>query len=197
MRSVFAAATLALLLAGCGTFTPHVPLGSAPNMNDNVKAGARMDPEAARQLISSYRRQRGLGAVSLDPKLMAMAQEQAKAMAAENRMSHSLASSGAFTRRLNRSGYGAAHAAENVGAGYDSVAEVLAGWRKSPGHDKNLLLAEARHIGIAAAPAPGTRYKVYWALVLAEPAERPEAAKGERVNRFGPPLPRLFGMSLN
>jgi uncharacterized protein YkwD len=42
----------------------------------------------------------------------------------------------------------------------------MAGWRRSPGHNANLLDPQMRRMGVATAYAPGTRYKVYWALVM-------------------------------
>ena len=41
-------------------------------------------------------------------------------------------------------------------------------WKASREHDRNLLMREARHVGIARYDAPGTRMKHFWALVLAE-----------------------------
>jgi uncharacterized protein YkwD len=44
---------------------------------------------------------------------------------------------------------------------------VLARWKASPEHNKNMLLPQIRRIGIARVDAPGTRYKRFWALVMA------------------------------
>ena len=61
---------------------------------------------------------------------------------------------------------------ENVAAGYHTLAEAFSGWRDSPGHRANMLTPEATRIGIAAVYAPGSKYKVFWALILASPNER-------------------------
>jgi len=66
-------------------------------------------------------------------------------------------------------GFNAQRAAENIGAGYHTLAEAFSGWRDSPSHNKNMLLTGATKMGIAAAYAPNSKYKVFWALVLAEP----------------------------
>jgi len=63
-------------------------------------------------------------------------------------------------------------AAENVGAGYHTLAQAFSGWRDSPPHRANMLLKGATRMGIAAAYAPKSKYKVFWALILAEPDER-------------------------
>lgn len=61
---------------------------------------------------------------------------------------------------------------ENIGAGYHTLAEAFSGWRDSPGHKANMLLRGATHMGIAAVYVPNTKYKVFWALILAAPDER-------------------------
>jgi uncharacterized protein YkwD len=163
-RPLLAALILALPLAGCAT----EPLPSQPTFYQSLAhEGARLDPEAAASMISGYRRNNGLGEVSLDPKLMAMAEQQARAMATRDKLDHDVA--GNFQQRLKKSGYRASTGAENIGAGYHTLAEAFSGWRDSPGHKANMLLKGATHMGIAAVYVPNTKYKVFWALVLASP----------------------------
>ena len=57
-------------------------------------------------------------------------------------------------------------AAENVGTGQTTLKEVMAGWKKSPGHNKNLLLPDAEHMGIALVHDPKTEFRTFWTLVL-------------------------------
>ena len=57
-------------------------------------------------------------------------------------------------------------AAENVGTGQVTLEEVFKGWRKSPGHNKNLLLKDAEHMGIALVYDAKTEFKTFWTLVL-------------------------------
>jgi len=63
-------------------------------------------------------------------------------------------------------------AAENIGAGYHTLAEAFSGWRDSGPHRANMLLAGATRIGIAAIYTPTSKYKVYWALILAAPDDK-------------------------
>jgi uncharacterized protein YkwD len=63
-------------------------------------------------------------------------------------------------------------AAENIGAGYHTLAEAFSGWRDSKSHNANMLLAGATRMGIAAVYTPKSKYKVYWALILAEPDDK-------------------------
>ena len=151
----------ALALAGCSVLP--VP-DAAPRV---AGAGALpVDAEAARRAIALYREAHGLGAVALDPALNRVAQRQADAMARADTLSHTLA--GDLSARVAAEGVRRGAEAENVSAGYSSFERALAGWRRSPGHDANLLYRPIRRIGIAAASAPGTRYGTYWALVMTD-----------------------------
>ncbi|HTV34164.1 MAG TPA: CAP domain-containing protein [Methylocella sp.] len=124
------------------------------------------DPVAAANMISQYRREHALSAVQPDPILQKLAQAQANAMAARDQLSHVV--DGNLAKRIEAANLREKTAVENVSAGYFSLADVIAGWRRSPAHNANLLDPQMRHIGIAAADAPGTRYKVYWALVMTD-----------------------------
>src|SRR6266404_5460345 len=124
----------------------------------------------AASMISGYRTNNGLTPVSIDPELMKLAEAQAQAMASHDALSHDIARS--FHDRLKGGGYRAHTAAENVGAGYHTLAQAFSGWRDSPPHRANMLLKGATRMGIAAAYAPKSKYKVFWALILAEPDER-------------------------
>jgi uncharacterized protein YkwD len=108
--------------------------------------------------------------VRVDPQLMKLAQAQAQAMAARDKLEQGVMRD--LSLRLRSSGYDAKVAAENVGAGYHTLAQAFSGWRDSPPHRKNMLLPDATHIGIATAYAPNSKYKVFWSLILAAP-DRP------------------------
>jgi uncharacterized protein YkwD len=165
------AAALALAaasLGACSLFGDREPTVSQPSFyNSLAHAGAALDAQAAQAMISNYRQNNGLSPVALDPTLMRLAQEQARAMAARNKMEHDVA--GPFKARIQRSGFDARVAAENISAGYHTMAEAFSGWRDSPHHRANMLLKGATHMGIAAIYAPGTKYRVFWALILAAP----------------------------
>lgn len=128
--------------------------------------------EAVRTL-SNYRARHGLGPVKLDPKLTRIAADHAIKMAADNKVAHVLRGEGSFARRLGAGGYEASVASENIGAGYDDLAEAFAGWRNSPDHNKNMLRPDMTVMGIASASAAGSKYGIYWSLVLAHPYEGP------------------------
>lgn len=161
IRSIFIATTL--LLASCA----DKQLQQAPvdmTARERAASEVRVDPADAAIMISEYRREHALSGVQPDLALQKFAQAQAEAMAARDLLSHEV--DGNLIRRLEVANLRQKNAVENVSAGYFSLADVMGGWRRSPGHNANLLDPQMRHMGIATAYAPGTRYKVYWALVM-------------------------------
>lgn len=160
-------AALSAALAGCGGFGDRDPPAGQPSFYQSLaRAGAQLDPAAAQSMISGYRRNNGLSAVTLDPVLMKLAEEQARGMAQRDKLDHN-ATGRAFRERIARSGFDARMAVENISAGYHTVAEAFSGWRDSPQHRANMLAKGATHMGIAAVYTPSSKYKVYWSLVLA------------------------------
>ena len=162
------AALLALaLLAACASEQQPLPSGEPGMYRSMAAAGAELDTGAAASMLSGYRANNGLSAVTLDPALMRLADAQARAMAAHDKLDHNVIRD--FSERLKAGGYDAKVAAENIGAGYHTLAEAFSGWRDSPPHRQNMLLPGATRIGIAAAYAPNSKYRVFWAMILAAP----------------------------
>ncbi|WP_414472275.1 CAP domain-containing protein [Microvirga sp. M2] len=154
MRVLSFCALLALALAGCAGDTSL--LGG-----DKVLASSTHDAAAAARLISAYRVSRGLSPVTVDSKLNEAAEYQARVVAAAGSLSH-----GNFASRMDKFGV-MGYAAENLSAGSDTVDGAIGRWKASPGHNVNLLMPEARKIGLARADA-NNRYGRYWALVLGQ-----------------------------
>jgi hypothetical protein len=153
-----------LSLTGCAVAPEPRPVY---RLSATALAKARLDPVAATAKLNAYRAEKGLKPLQLDPTLTAMAERQAQAMAQSGTMSHDVA--GSLSARLAASGINAP-TGENLGAGYMSFDEALAGWRASPGHDANLLMPGATRFGIALAKNPSASYGAYWAMeVGAEP----------------------------
>ena len=154
-------------LMGCSDVKPE---GQPSFYKSMATVDAKVDAKAAASMVSGYRRNNGLGIVALDDQLMRAAEEQARAMASKNRFEHDAA--GPFAQRVKRSGYDAKVAVENIGAGYHTLAEAFSGWRDSPPHRANLLHSGVTKMGIAAVYSPNSKYKVFWALILAAPDDR-------------------------
>jgi uncharacterized protein YkwD len=156
------------VLAGCAA---DYALQAEPSFyRDLAQPGTQLDAAAAASMISGYRTNNGLPAVTLDPELTRLAEAQATIMAKRDKLDHNAGKP--FVVRLKASGYDAKVAAENIGAGYHTLAEAFSGWRDSGPHRANMLLAGATRIGIAAVFTPASKYKVYWALILAEPEDK-------------------------
>jgi len=128
-----------------------------------------LDIERARLLINEYRSQHGLKPLTLHPKLTEAAKIHARDLAKWDRISHFGSDGSNPWDRVKRTGYNARVAAENVGTGQVTFEEVLKGWKDSPGHNKNLLLGDAEHIGFALVHDPKTEFKTFWTLVLGAP----------------------------
>ena len=150
--------------------TAHCPRSQPTFYQDLARADAMVDATAAQSMISGYRRNNRLEPLAVDPELMRIASEQARAMAARNAMDHDMGRS--FQERMRKAGFDGSVAIENVGAGYHTLADAFSGWRNSPPHRANMLNRNATRMGIAAAYAPISKYKVFWALILAGPVGR-------------------------
>ncbi len=167
MRILLLIALPALIaLAGCAGETPPQQPSFYRSM---AEEGAAVDAAAAASMISGYRGNNGAGAVEVDPDLMRMAMDHARAMAAKDKVERSAGRE--FTGHLAAAGFDGKGAVENVGAGYHTLAEAFSGWRDSPPHRANMLKGGVTRIGIAAVYAPQSKYKVFWAMIMAAKEE--------------------------
>jgi uncharacterized protein YkwD len=161
--SLAGAAICIAVIAGCaGGEAPS----SQPSFYQNLaQPDMTVDPAAAASMISGFRSNNGLGPVSVDPDLMRMANEQALAMAQHDTMNHDIGKP--FKERVGNSPFANVVVVKNVSAGYHTLAEAFSGWRDSPPHRANMLNRSVSRLGIAAAFSPNSKYKVFWALILA------------------------------
>jgi uncharacterized protein YkwD len=156
---------LAVALAGCAS---EVAPPEQPTFYRSMASPvAELDATTAASMISGYRQNNGLGVVTVDPALMQMAQTQAQAMAARDKITND--TKGEFAKRMKAAGFDAKVSVENVSAGYHTLAEAFSGWRDSPPHRANMLKAGVSHMGIAAVYQANSKYKVFWTLILAAP----------------------------
>jgi hypothetical protein len=124
----------------------------------------------AQAVISRYRAEHGLPPVAPDAKLMRLAAEQANAMARAGALDHEVARP--FQARMVS--YGPEVAVENIAAGTRTFSATLDIWEHSPGHDANLRNKGVSRFGIASAEAPDSKYKVFWALIMAGEKQTPK-----------------------
>jgi len=135
-------------------------------LSDRNYQRTKLDVAAARSMINAYRKKKGLKPLTVNAKLSAAAKAHSLDLAKWDRISHYGSDGSNPWDRVRRSGYSARLAAENVGTGQASLKEVFAGWKKSPGHNKNLLLKDARHMGIALVYDAKSEFKTFWTLVV-------------------------------
>ncbi|CEJ10866.1 Cysteine-rich secretory protein family protein [bacterium YEK0313] len=155
-----------LILSACSAPPPPTPPGQPSFYRNLAEAGARVDAAMAAEMITGYRRNNGRGPLAVDPVLMRIAEAQASAMARADQVGVRTGTVGA---RLNAQGYAHGAAVENTSAGYMTLAEAFSGWRDSPPHRANMLHPAVTRLGLATGYRPGSRYRVFWALVLAQP----------------------------
>ena len=151
--------------APTGTFE-KAPAGA---LADRDYSQTSLNAEMARDLINTYRKEKGLKPLKLNPELTEAAKGHSRDLAKWDRISHYGSDGSNPWDRVKRSGYKARLAAENVGTGQIDFNEVMRGWKDSPGHNKNLLLNDADHMGIALVQEPKTEFKSFWTLVIGSP----------------------------
>jgi uncharacterized protein YkwD len=128
-----------------------------------------IDADEALRLVNDYRRARGLGPLRLDGSLNAAALALTRDMAGRDRLSHIGPDDADLRERLKAAGYNYMLAAENVGVGQRSLAELMAQWEKDPSQSRTMLLPDAKEMGIAYQYRPDTSSQTYWTLVVAAP----------------------------
>lgn len=138
-------------------------------LSDRDYSGTRLDAERARELLNAYRKSKGLRPLLLQPALTEAARAHSRDLAKWDRISHFGSDGSNPWDRVKRAGYPAKLAAENVGTGQVNIEEVVKGWQASPGHNKNLLLPDAQHMGIALVQDSKTEFKTFWTLVIGSP----------------------------
>jgi len=166
--SLFAVLAAGVFVSACaqGPREPAAPEAEPSFYRPLDAAGAELDAEAARDMISIYRHNAGLAPLALDAALTEAARVKAAALARKDALARGGAKKAQeddLSRRESR-----AARADIVSAGYRTLAEAFSGWRQSPPDNAKLLNRRFARMGVATAFAPGSKYKVYWTVTLAE-----------------------------
>ena len=161
-------AALAVKLARADDRAPAGQYEKAPAgaLADRDYGATKLDADQVRDAVNAYRQSKGLKPLKLNAALTEAAKAHSRDLAKWDRISHYGSDGSNPWDRVKRSGYNAKVAAENVGTGQASITEVMKGWQESPGHNKNLLLPDAEHMGIALVQDPKTEFKTFWTLVI-------------------------------
>lgn len=156
-----------------------------------------VDPVKAVRLLNAYRAENGIASLELDADLVRIAGDYARHLAEAGRMTHDLEPYGGLDKRLKAAGYLYATAGENLGQGYRTLEQTIAGWKRSPPHDRGMKDVDMTRMGIASVENPRKRGDVYWCLIVAKP--RPAGAPvgtgpfapSSSARVWGPPIPFL------
>jgi uncharacterized protein YkwD len=148
-----------------GTFEKAAP----GILADRDYSKTMLDAQMARDVINAYRKEKGLKPLKLSPELTEAAKAHARDLAKWDRISHYGSDGSNPWDRVKRTGYKARLTAENVGTGQIDFNEVMKGWKESPGHNKNLLMTDADHMGVALVQDSKSEFKSFWTLVVGSP----------------------------
>jgi uncharacterized protein YkwD len=107
--------------------------------------------------------------VTWDTMLKRAANGHSHDMAKNNFFSHTGSDGSSMGERISEAGYHWSYAGENIAAGYSTVASVMDGWIKSPGHCANIMSSHYQDIGVACVPSNTADYSSYWTMDLAAP----------------------------
>ncbi|HZA00732.1 MAG TPA: CAP domain-containing protein [Hyphomicrobiaceae bacterium] len=114
------------------------------------------------EMTNAFRNDNQLAPLAVNAELTKAARAYAEFLAKSNRFSHT-ADGRQPADRITAAGYGACQVAENLASNLDSrgfetrqlARKAIEGWKRSPGHRKNMLLPHVTNVGIAVAKAKG------------------------------------------
>ncbi len=113
--------------------------------------------------INQYRAQNGRAPLRASISLTNASKWMSNDMATKNYFSHTDSLGRTFSTRLGAFGYTySTYKAENIAAGNATAASTFEQWRRSAGHNTNMLNANYKVIGIGRAYAATSTYKWYW-----------------------------------
>ena len=170
------------LLAAAARLGPLRPLVAAVILLAGVATAGQPDSGALEPCIDEQQMQRAVDQLnamrrhpaqcaasnaamqrlSLESRLAASAQEQARDLAVQDRLSHVDSRNRGLGVRLRSVGYAAAGAGENLAAGQSDIEDALQAWLASPSHCANLMQPEYRDVGLACVQRRGSRYERFW-----------------------------------
>lgn len=121
--------------------------------------------------LNAYRVSKNLPALTYDERLNRASEVHARDLANAGIISHTGTDGSGHGDRVQRQGYYFSIAGENVATGQMSWEDVFDAWKKSPGHNENLLRDDVSQFGLALVYEPTTTYSTYWAMLVAHPLE--------------------------
>ncbi|AEQ53700.1 CAP domain-containing protein [Pelagibacterium halotolerans] len=160
----------ALMLAACSS-------GTLVMTTERATPVSSVSIAEAAEKLNAMRAARNLPLLTHNATLQKVAEEQARLMAENRNVAHTAAPEQTLHTRLRRMGFGGG-AGENLAGGPPNLDTAIAGWLKSPSHNKTMVNPDYVQFGIAIERGPSTTYNTYgtyWALLLGvrSPAGRP------------------------
>jgi hypothetical protein len=137
-------------------FAPLTALGQVPGIDSEEQAFFKW--------LNDYRASKGLPPLALSPALSRAADAHSRWMADHNCFSHQCSGEADYVQRMWDAGYPnvATGYGENIFAGGATAAEAFDAWKKSTGHNKNMLHSAWRAVGVARAYNGAATYGWYW-----------------------------------
>lgn len=130
-----------------------------------------LDFEKALADLNAYRISKNLPPLTYDERLNKASEVHARDLASTGIISHTGTDGSGHGDRVQRQGYYFSIAGENVATGQMNWDDVFDAWKKSPGHNENLLRDDVSEFGLALVYEPTTTYSTYWAMLVAHPLE--------------------------
>ena len=112
-------------------------------------------------LVNQIRAEAGVGPLTLDTTLCQAANARSVEISQENQFSHTRPNGTSCFTIFGEYGISYMAAGENIAAGYTTPAEVVAGWKNSPGHYANMIDASFTKLGVGIYNS-GSGYGTYW-----------------------------------
>lgn len=166
--SVLAAVMVAFAGGSVGSAAPPVT-GLAERVLANTAAGYRPSGQecAFLSLINTYRKQNGVGALSMTRTLGASAEHHSVDMSRTGVVSHTMSNGVSWSQNMSNHGYTYSTArGENIAAGNYAAQDTFNQWRRSSGHNANMLNRNFKAIGIGQVSNANSRYGTYWTTVF-------------------------------
>lgn len=145
------------------------PSKQKPKKSAAKQPATSFSPNQIRREINKLRASNGLPPIKIHPELTRTARLHARDMAKQDKITHTGSDGSTAWQRLERSAFKAKVAAENIGVGQQSAAQIMKSWRNSAQHKQNLLIHDATHIGIARAKNNSGSKRTYWTLIIGAP----------------------------
>jgi uncharacterized protein YkwD len=135
-------------------------VGVEPKGLDAERSGE--NPPELLRLINEHRKANGKGPLSVDSKLTKAARDHCEWMASPSgKFEHTGKNGSSADARIKAAGAVFKVSGENIAKDYKFPQQVFDGWKNSDGHNKNMLGASYRKVGIA--------YKgYYWTAVFSD-----------------------------